>query len=319
MPEQILKKCFAFYLIVVAVKIFFPSKDKGYMYHIPVMPLETSQYLINKPDGLYVDCTFGGGGHTSYLLEKFKDIKIIAFDWDEDSLKNFCEREKYFNNRVTFLRDNFKNIKKDLVDINVNKVDGILADVGVSSKQIDDLNRGFSFNSNVLDMRMDKRNTLTAKEIINSYSSEDLADIFYKYGEEYKSRQIADAILLRRKRGIINTASELQLIICDVKKPAGKINPATKVFQALRIFVNGELENLETLLFDSRKLLNVGGRIVIISFHSLEDRIVKQNFKQNSDDSIYKILTKKVITASNEEIKINPRSRSAKIRVAEKK
>ncbi|MCA6069842.1 MAG: 16S rRNA (cytosine(1402)-N(4))-methyltransferase RsmH [Endomicrobium sp.] len=289
------------------------------MYHISVMPLETSQYLINKLDGLYVDCTFGGGGHTSYLLEKFKDIKIIAFDWDEDSSKKFCEREKIFNNRVTFIRDNFKNIKKVLANININKVDGILADVGVSSKQFDDLERGFSFNSNVLDMRMDKRNTLTAKEIINSYSSEDLADIFYKYGEEHKSRQIADAILLRRKRGIINTASELQSIICHTKRSEGKINPATKVFQALRIFVNGELENLETLLFDSQELLNVGGRIVIISFHSLEDRIVKQNFKQNSDRGIYKILTKKVTIASNEEIKINPRSRCAKIRAAEKK
>ncbi|MCA6072122.1 MAG: 16S rRNA (cytosine(1402)-N(4))-methyltransferase RsmH [Endomicrobium sp.] len=289
------------------------------MYHISVMPLETSQYLINKPDGLYVDCTFGGGGHTSYLLEKFKDIKIIAFDWDEDSSKKFCEREKIFNDRVTFIRDNFKNIKKVLANININKVDGILADVGVSSKQFDDLERGFSFNSNVLDMRMDKRNTLTAKEIINSYSSEDLADIFYKYGEEHKSRQIADAILLRRKRGIINTASELQSIICHTKRSEGKINPATKVFQALRIFVNGELENLETLLFDSQELLNVGGRIVIISFHSLEDRIVKQNFKQNSDRGIYKILTKKVTIASNEEIKINPRSRCAKIRAAEKK
>ncbi|MCA6071517.1 MAG: 16S rRNA (cytosine(1402)-N(4))-methyltransferase RsmH [Endomicrobium sp.] len=288
------------------------------MYHISVMPLETSQYLINKPDGLYVDCTFGGGGHTSYLLEKFKDIKIIAFDWDEDSSKKFCEREKNFSDRATFIRDNFKNIKMVLTNIGINKVDGILVDIGVSSKQFDDLERGFSFNSNVLDMRMDKRNTLTAKEIINSYSSEDLADIFYKYGEEHKSRQIADAILLRRKRGIINTALELQSIICDAKRPEGKVNPATKVFQALRIFVNDELENLETLLFDSRELLNVGGRIVIISFHSLEDRIVKQNFKQNSDKGVYKILTKKVIIASNEEIKINPRSRSAKIRAAEK-
>jgi 16S rRNA (cytosine1402-N4)-methyltransferase len=282
------------------------------------MPLETSLQLINKSDGLYVDCTFGGGGHTSYLLNKFKDIKIIAFDWDEDSSKRFIEKEKNFNDRAVFVKDNFKNIKKALTAINITKVDGILADVGVSSKQFDDLDRGFSFNSNVLDMRMDKRNKLTAKEVINSYSHQDLADIFYKYGEEYRSRQIADAIFLRRKRGIINTASELQSIICNVKKPEGKINPATKVFQALRIFVNGELENLETLLFDAPDLLNVGGRTVIISFHSLEDRIVKQNFKQNSDKGIYKILTKKVLTASHNEIKANPRSRSAKIRAAER-
>jgi 16S rRNA (cytosine1402-N4)-methyltransferase len=288
------------------------------MCHIPVMPLETSQYLINKPDGLYVDCTFGVGGHTSYLLDKFKDIKIVAFDWDENSSEKFIEKEKEFGGRAIFIRDNFKNIKEALSVVNVNKVDGVLADIGVSSKQFDGLDRGFSFNSSTLDMRMDRRNSLTAKEVVNSYSHEDLADIFYKYGEEYKSRQIASAILLRRKRGIINTASELQAVVCSVKRREGKINPATKVFQALRIFVNDELKNLETLLRVAPELLNTGGRAVIISFHSLEDRIVKQNFKRNSDCGIYKILTKKVVTTLKEEVKINPRSRSARIRAAEK-
>ncbi|MDR3274528.1 MAG: 16S rRNA (cytosine(1402)-N(4))-methyltransferase RsmH [Endomicrobium sp.] len=288
------------------------------MYHISVMPSEVSKYLINNPNGLYVDCTFGGGGHTIYLLNKFKNIKIVAFDWDEASSNKFFENENEFKNRVAFIRDNFKNIKKNLFGININKVDGILADIGVASKQLDDMGRGFSFNSNVLDMRMDKRNDLTAKEIINSYSREDLADIFYRYGEEYKSRHIANAIILRRKRGIINTASELKAIICSVKKTEGKTNPATKVFQALRIFINKELENLKILLSDAPGLLNSGGRIIIISFHSLEDRIVKQNFKQNANCGIYRTLTKKVITASQEEININHRSRSAKIRAAEK-
>jgi 16S rRNA (cytosine1402-N4)-methyltransferase len=282
------------------------------------MPSEVSKYLINNSNGLYIDCTFGGGGHTIYLLNKFKNIKVIAFDWDEASSNEFFEKENEFKGRIIFIRDNFKNIKKNLFGININKVDGILADIGVASKHLDDMDRGFSFNSNVLDMRMDKRNDLTAKEIINSYSREDLADIFYHYGEEYKSRHIADAIILRRRRGIINTASELKTIICSVKKTEGKINPATKVFQALRIFINKELENLEILLSDAPELLNSGGRIVVISFHSLEDRIVKQNFKQNSNCGIYKTLTKKVIMASQEEIKINPRSRSAKIRAAEK-
>jgi 16S rRNA (cytosine1402-N4)-methyltransferase len=288
------------------------------MFHIPVMLLETSRFLINNPSGLYVDCTFGGGGHTSYLLDKFKDIKIVAFDWDEDSLKRFIEKEREFSGRVTFIRDNFKNAKKALSALNINKVDGILADIGVSSKQFSDLGRGFSFNSGVLDMRMDKRNGLTAKEVVNSYSHEDLADIFYKYGEERKSRKVASAILLRRKRGIINTASELQSVICSAKRTEGRINPATKVFQALRIFVNSEFENLSVLLSDAPRLLNAGGRTVIISFHSLEDRIVKQNFKRNSKCGIYKILTKKVVTPLKEEVKINPRSRSAKIRAAEK-
>lgn len=282
------------------------------------MPSESSQYLINNPSGLYVDCTFGGGGHTAYLLEKFKNIKIIAFDWDEDAFGRFKERSEEFKSRVTFIRDNFRNIKPALENIGITKVDGILADIGVSSKQFDDLERGFSFNSKNLDMRMDLRNPLTAKDVINKYGEEELADIFYKYGEEYRSRQIAEAIILRRKRGVINTATELQDIICSVKRPEGKINPATKVFQALRIFINTELENLEELLSSAPGLLNESGRIVIISFHSLEDRIVKQDFKRNASGNLYKILTKKVVTATEEEMKSNPRSRSAKIRAAER-
>lgn len=282
------------------------------------MPFESSQYLINNPGGLYVDCTFGGGGHTAYLLEKFKDIKLIAIDWDADAQERFKEREAEFGGRVTFVRDNFKNIKNALRSLDIDKIDGILADVGVSSKQFDDMDRGFSFNAKVLDMRMDARNPLTARDVINSYPEEELADIFYKYGEEYRSRQIAKAIYERRKRGKINTAQELREIVASVKRPEGKINPATKVFQALRIFINEELENLETLLAGAPELLKTGGRIVIISFHSLEDRIVKQNFKNNSSEGVYKTLTKKVVTAQEEEMKLNPRSRSAKIRAAEK-
>jgi 16S rRNA (cytosine1402-N4)-methyltransferase len=288
------------------------------MYHISVMPLETSQYLVNNMEGLYVDCTFGGGGHTSCLLNKFEKIKIIAFDWDEDASNKFLERREDFECRVTFVRDNFRNIKNVLARMNINKIDGILADIGVSSNQFDNLDRGFSFNSSVLDMRMDKRNALTAKEIVNSYSRDDLTDIFYKYGEEHKSRQIVDAIILRRKRGIISTALELRDVVCSVKRAEGKINPATKVFQALRVFVNDELGNLEALLSDAPGLLNQYARLVLISFHSLEDRIIKQNFKKNASDGIYKILTKKVVTASQKEIYLNPRSRSAKIRAVEK-
>jgi 16S rRNA (cytosine1402-N4)-methyltransferase len=287
-------------------------------HHISVMPLETSQCLVNNMEGLYVDCTFGDGGHTTYLLNKFTKIKIIAFDWDEDASNRFLERRDDFNGKVTFVRDNFKNIKSVLAGMNINKIDGILADIGVSSRQFDNLERGFSFNSSILDMRMDNRNTLTAKEIINSYSCDDLTDIFYKYGEERDSRQIAAAIILRRKRGVISTALELRDIVCSVKRVWGKINPATKVFQALRVFINNELSNLEALLSDTPELLNQYGRIVLISFHSLEDRIIKQNFKKNASYGIYKILTKNVITASQEEIYLNPRGRSAKIRAAER-
>lgn len=282
------------------------------------MPSESSHYLVRDENGLYVDCTFGGGGHSAYLLEKHKNIKIIAFDWDEDAAENFKEIESRFPGRITFVRDNFKNVKSNLEALSISKVHGILADIGVSSKQFDDMDRGFSFNSKTLDMRMDARNPLTAKEVINSFSQDELADIFYKYGQEHRSRQIAKAVYDRRKRGVINTSVELQEIIRSVKRQEGKINPATKVFQALRIFVNKELENLEGLLGDAPDILASGGRIVIISFHSLEDSIVKRNFKDNAAAGTYKILTKKVVTASDEETKNNPRSRSAKIRAAEK-
>jgi 16S rRNA (cytosine1402-N4)-methyltransferase len=282
------------------------------------MLLEVSWYLVNNLDGLYVDCTFGSGGHTSWLLSKFKNIKIIAFDWDKDSENKFLERKKDFEGRVVFIRDNFKNIKDKLSSMGIVKVDGILADIGVSSKQFEDLNRGFSFNSCFLDMRMDKRSELTAKEVVNSFSREDLANIFYRYGEEHKSKQIASAICLRRKKGVINSAKELCDIVCSVKKSKYKINPATKVFQGLRIFVNDELKNIEMLLSVAPGLLNTEGRIVVVSFHSLEDRIVKQNFKQNFKDGIYKILTKKIVTATRKEVRTNPRIRSAKMRAAEK-
>lgn len=282
------------------------------------MPSETAHYLISNPSGLYVDCTFGGGGHSAYLLEKFQDIRIIAFDWDNDAFERFEKRLHEFEGRVSFVRENFKNIKRVLDNAGTGKVDGILADVGVSSKQFDDLDRGFSFNSKNLDMRMDLRNPLTAKDVVNGYGEEELADIFYKYGQERFSRRIAKAVMERRKRGIINTAEELRDIAASVKKPEGKINPATKIFQALRIFVNAELDNLKGLLDSAPELLNKGARIVIITFHSLEDTIVKLNFRKNASENIYKILTKKVVTASREELKNNPRGRSAKIRAAEK-
>lgn len=282
------------------------------------MPSETAHYLISNPSGLYVDCTFGGGGHSAYLLEKFQGIRIIAFDWDNDAFERFEKRSHELGGRVSFVRENFKNIKRVLDNAGTGKVDGILADVGVSSKQFDDLDRGFSFNSKNLDMRMDLRNPLTAKDVVNGYGEEELADIFYKYGQERFSRRIAKAVMERRKRGIINTAEELRDIAASVKKPEGKINPATKIFQALRIFVNAELDNLKGLLDSAPELLNKGARIVIITFHSLEDTIVKLNFRKNASENIYKILTKKVVTASREELKNNPRGRSAKIRAAEK-
>ena len=279
---------------------------------------EIDQYLITKGTGYYVDCTFGGGGHSLYILNKYKDINIIAFDQDTDSLKRFNENPELikFKDRIIFCHDNFRNIEKNLKNLNISKINGLLADLGVSSKQLDDKTRGFSFNSDdFLDMRMNKEQDLTAYEIVNTFNKEKLQDIFFKYGEESFSKQIAQKIVEERVKGNIKTCNQLQDIICKVKWAKGKINPATKVFQALRIYVNDELGSLQDLLNSVPNVLDTGARAAILTYHSLEDRIVKRNFKENKSLTV---INKKVITATEEEIKNNPRSRSAKLRVAEK-
>lgn len=287
-------------------------------YHLPVMVNEVDQYLITKDSGYYVDCTFGGGGHSLFLLNKYKNIKIIAFDQDTDSLKRFKENPKLqeVQDRIIFCHDNFRNIEKNLKNLNIEKVNGLLADLGVSSKQLDDKERGFSFNSDaILDMRMNKDKDLTAYDVVNSFDKEKLAEIFFKYGEESFSRQIAEKIIEARLKGNIKTCNQLKDIICKVKWAKGKINPATKVFQALRIYVNDELGSLQEMLNSISKILDTNSRAVILTYHSLEDRIVKQTFKEAQN---LKIINKKVIIASDIEIKENPRSRSAKMRVVEK-
>lgn len=282
------------------------------------MVKEIDQYLITKDTGYYVDCTFGGGGHSSYLLNKYTDIKIIAFDQDNDSLKRFNENSELqkFKDRIIFCHDNFRNIKTNLQKLNIEKINGVLADLGVSSKQLDDKARGFSFNSDdFLDMRMNKEQELTAYTVVNTFSKENLQDIFFKYGEESFSKQIAQKIIEERVKGDIKTCNQLKDIVCKIKWAKGKINPATKIFQALRIYVNDELGSLQELLNSLSDVLNIGMRAVFLTYHSLEDRLVKQSFKENEN---LKIINKKVIIASEEEIKANPRSRSAKLRVAEK-
>ncbi len=288
-------------------------------YHLPVMLNEIDRYLITKDTGYYADCTFGGGGHSSYLLNKYKGINIIAFDQDTDSLKRFNENPQLqkFKDRIIFCHDNFRNIEKNLKELNIPKINGLLADLGVSSKQLDDKTRGFSFNSNdMLDMRMNKEQELTAYEVVNTFSKEKLQDIFFKYGEESFSKQIAQKIVEERIKGNIKTCNQLTDIVCKVKWAKGKINPATKIFQALRIYVNDELGSLQEMLNSIPNVLDTGARAAILTYHSLEDRIVKQTFKESKD---LNIINKKVIIATEEEIKNNPRSRSAKLRVAEKK
>ena len=279
---------------------------------------EIDQYLVTKDTGFYIDCTFGGGGHSLFVLNKYKNIKIIAFDQDTDSLKRFNENPdlQKFKDRIIFCHDNFRNIKENLQKLNIEKVNGLLADLGVSSKQLDDKTRGFSFNSDdFLDMRMNKEQDLTAYDVVNTFSKDKLQDIFFKYGEESFSKQIAQKIVEERLKGNIKTCNQLKDIVCKVKWSKGKINPATQIFQALRIFVNDELGSLQDLLNSISDVLDIGARAAFLTYHSLEDRLVKQSFKEAEN---LKIINKKVITACEEEIKINPRSRSAKLRVAEK-
>ena len=279
---------------------------------------EIDQYLITKDTGYYADCTFGGGGHSLYLLNKYKNINIIAFDQDNDSLTRFNENPELqkFKDRIIFCHDNFRNIENNLKKLNIKKINGLLADLGVSSKQLDDKTRGFSFNSeDILDMRMNKEQELTAYNVVNTFSKEKLQDIFFQYGEESFSKQISQKIVEERIKGTIKTCNQLKEIICKVKWAKGKINPATKVFQALRIYVNDELGSLQDLLNSISNVLDIGARAAFLTYHSLEDRIVKQNFKENKN---LKIINKKVIIATEKEIKENPRSRSAKLRVAEK-
>ncbi len=281
-------------------------------FHIPVLSKELISGLNIISDGNYLDATLGGGGHTKLILDSFPDVTLTAIDRDLMAIASTKEKLLEYGDRVNFCHGNFA----DFTPLNNELFDGIIADLGVSSPQIDTPERGFSFQQEAeLDMRMDGTQKLTAAEIINHWEERKLADIFYHYGEERLSRKIARKIVEERP---FKTTTELQKAIAICYPPKhryGRINPATRVFQALRIAVNQELESLEKFVIKAPNLLKEGGIIAIISFHSLEDRIVKHKFKEHPD---LKVLTKKPIIASIEEIKLNPRSRSAKLRLAQK-
>ena len=280
--------------------------------HIPVLSQEVITGLNIQLGGNYLDLTVGGGGHSRLILETAEDVKITAVDQDEDALNAAKENLAEFGDRVKFIHSNFANYQ--FIE---NSYDGILADLGVSSYHLDNPERGFSFrNTANLDMRMNQQQSLTAGDIINEWDEKELADIFFKYGEERLSRRIARRIIEKRP---FDTTTELANAIAYSVPPKyrhGRIHPATRVFQALRIAVNDELKVLETLIEKAPNALIPEGRIAIISFHSLEDRPVKHGLR-NSDS--LRVLTKKPIIATEEEIKQNPRSRSAKLRIAEKK
>lgn len=292
-------------------------------YHKPVLVEEVLTYLDPKPNKVYVDVTFGGGGHTRAILEKEPGCTVIAFDWDKNAIeKNGIPLQEEFPGRLTLIWGSFSHIVMLLKKAKITGIDGILADFGTSQFQIAEL-PGFSvYRDTVLDMRMSpSHQKITAEEIINKATPKKLEEIFFDLGEERYSKQIVKAIVEARKNKRIRTTGQLvdiikQVVPRDTKK---RIHPATKIFQALRIYVNTELENIHSLLMASLRLLNPGGNIVCISFHSLEDRIVKQFFKDNPCviDRGFKILTPKVVEASEEELRINSSSRSARLRAAQ--
>lgn len=290
------------------------------IYHKPVLINEVLQYLAPQPGGHYVDVTFGSGGHTSAILDAEPTCKVTAIDWDKNAIEiNGPALEQKYGDRLQLLWGSFSHLTQILKKANIKQIDGIVADFGTSQYQITN-QAGFSFNVETpLDMRMSSgHHKITAYDIVNRASEEELSKIFYDYGQEFSSRKIAKAIVIyRRENGPIKTTKQLADVITTIiPKFSRKVHPATKVFQALRIVVNDELNNIKSLLTQLPNILAEHGRIVCISFHSLEDRIVKQFFKTHSQ--IFKVLTDGIVTASPEELALNPSSRSAKLRAAEK-
>lgn len=306
--------------------------------HISVMYNECIEGLQIKPDGIYVDGTLGGAGHSKGILEKLGESgRLICNDLDTTAIENAKNVLSEHLEKVIFLHDDYKNLIYNLEDLGIENVDGILLDLGVSSPQIDDPNRGFSYSKPApLDMRMDREQELDAKAVVNGYSEEELAKIFFEYGEDKLSRKIARAIIREREKEEITTTDRLADIIERCYPQGYRFkhgHPAKRVFQAIRIEVNGELEGLYEFIYNVALKLKVGGRMAVITFHSLEDRIVKNAFNELEKDCIcdkrlpvcvcnkrqeVKIITKKPIVASEEELKNNKRAESAKLRILER-
>jgi 16S rRNA (cytosine1402-N4)-methyltransferase len=286
--------------------------------HLPVMMKEVIEVLKPKEHGIYVDATIGLGGHAENILKlSGSEGKLIGIDRDEDTLKIASRRLS--NKRVVLKRGNFSDMEVMLFTEGIHGVDGVLFDLGISMFQLKQPSRGFSFISDErLDMRMDKMQSLSAWDVVNKYPERKLERIIREFGEERLSRKIAISIVRQRGRKPIDTCYELAKLVEHVYGKRGRIHPATKTFQALRIEVNKELDQLKAGLDASLRLLKKGGRLCVISYHSLEDRIVKNFILSNSKKGLLKIITKKPVTPSSEEIKINPSSRSAKLRAAEK-
>ena len=303
------------------------------MSHIPVMLDECVNSLVQNINGCYIDGTIGGGGHSTAILERLsKDGRLIGFDRDIDAISRVKDKLSD-DSRLSLIHSNFSDMAKKLDEHGIKMIDGLFLDLGVSSFQLDEAERGFSFQSDgPLDMRMDRSGGITAKDWIANADEKEIANVIWKYGEENAAKPIAKAIVKKRKNRPITTTEELSTIVKSVKKShrKNKTHPATLTFQAIRIVVNSELESIELVLNDMIKRIRQGGRLVILTFHSLEDRLVKQFFKSHTPRRVslqeggYRIegerpfvswLTKKPLFADRVEIIQNPRSRSAKLRV----
>lgn len=307
--------------------------------HTTVLLQEAVEGLAIKPDGVYVDCTLGGAGHSLEIVKRLSPAgRLICFDQDTTAIEAAKEKLKDYLSQITFIHSNFRNLKDELAKIGLSSVDGILYDLGVSSPQLDTPERGFSYNHDAaLDMRMNTMAELTAFEVVNEWPYEDLVRIFFRYGEEKFSKGIARKVEEARKTALIQTTGELAELIKEGIPAAARRtggHPAKRVFQAIRIAVNDELGAAEDSLSEALTILNSGGRISVITFHSLEDRLCKTIFKEASSlpelppnlpvipegmDPEFKLVTRKPILPSAEEIEVNKRSRSAKLRIIEKK
>ena len=306
------------------------------MKHYSVLLEESISGLNIKEDGIYIDATLGYGGHSSQILKRIPNGHLYSFDQDKEAIEYSSKILSEIRDNFTIIHSNFVNVKEKLLELGITKVDGILFDLGLSSPQIDDKSRGFSFMSDdILDMRMNKDQDLNARDVINKYNYEKLVDIFFSYGEEKNSRIIAKKIVDYRNKKEINTTKELVDIIESAvgSKYFYKNHPERQIFQAIRIEVNNELNTLQSVLPDAIQMLKIGGRISIITFHSLEDRIVKHIFKKYSDvDELVrglpeipveykpdiKLINRKPILPSDKELKENSRSKSAKLRIIER-